>query len=420
MPRLKLTDRTLAGVTGKPPVARTDYFDQVLPGFGIRVSPTGAASWFLFYRIDGKLQRDIFGRWPAMGLAAARTEARRRLDLVQRNIAPRQAEARERAQEARRRVETFKAVADAYKAGHLAKLRRGAEAWSAIERDLLPAWGDTPIRDLGRGDVMTRLDAIETGRGPYARNRRLALVRHMFNFALDRELVDANPAARIKALPETERERVLSDAEIVEVWQVAGKLTAPGGALVRALLLTGQRRGEVAGGTWPEIDEEGGLWTIPAERMKAGLVHEVPLVPAMLDLLRGLPTANARKTYVFASPARIDAPIGGFSQIKDDLDRHISEAREAAGAEPMQAWRLHDLRRTMRSGLSRLRVPSEIAERVIAHIPGGVRRIYDRFAYRDEKRDALQRWAAHVIGLVNPALKVASIDVARQKRARRK
>lgn len=418
MPRQKLTDLTVKSLAAKPGKLRTDHFDELLPGFGIRVSPAGACSWFVFYRVDGKLIRDIFARYPAKGLAIARGEARRRLDLVGRGIDPRQEEARQRAREARRRAETVKAVADSYKTAHLAKLKRGDELWSAIEADLLPAWGDTPIRDIGRGDVMRLLDRIETEKGIYARNRRLALIRHLFNFALDRELVDVNPAARIKMLAETARERVLSDAELVEVWRAAGLLTAPGGALVRMLVLTGQRRGEVAQTTWPEIDESDALWTIAAKRMKAGLVHEVPLAPAALALLQDLPKGADRKTYVFASPHRKDAPIGGFNVLKEDLDRHILEARQKLdpGAKPMADWRLHDLRRTMRSGLSKLRIPSEIAERCISHVPGGIRRVYDRYEFRAEKRHALEVWAAYVGSLVNPTPKVTSIERARQRR----
>ena len=173
---------------------------------------------------------------------------------------------------------------------------------------------------------------------------------------------------------------------------------------------------------WPEVDEAEALWTIPVARMKSKLVHEVPLTSAMLALIQGVPTANSRKTYVFASPYRKDAPIGGFSQLKEELDRMILETRQKIDPEskPMVPWRLHDLRRTMRSGLSKLRVPAEIAERVIGHVPGGIRRVYDRFQYRDEKRDALERWSAHVRVLLDPVPKVTSIDHARQKHAGRK
>jgi integrase len=246
------------------------------------------------------------------------------------------------------------------------------------------------------------------------------LVRHLFNFALDRELVDSNPAARIKLLKEADRERVLTDAELVEVWNASRLLPSPLGALAKNLILTGQRRTECSGMAWTELDEAEALWVIPGERMKGKLIHEVPLAPAVIALLESLPAVGERKTYVFASTRRKDAPVSGFGVMKDELDWHILEARQKSDptAKPMADWRLHDLRRTMRSGLSRLRIPSHIAERVIAHIPGGIQGVYDRFEYRDEKRQALEAWAAYVEALVDPKPKVTPIEEARQKRVR--
>src|SRR5262249_25330299 len=194
MPVTKLTDRTLKAL--KPPSSgRIDYFDSILPAFGLRLSSTGAASWFLFYRVDGRQVRDIIGRYPAKGLAEARQEARGKLDLVNHGRDPRQEDARQRAAEAKRRAETFGAVADLYHEGHLSKLASGEELWLRAQDDLLPAWQATPIRDVTRGAVMALLDRIEKGKGIYARNRRLALIRSMLNFALHRELLYAKASA---------------------------------------------------------------------------------------------------------------------------------------------------------------------------------------------------------------------------------
>jgi integrase len=423
MPRIRLTDLSVKRVTSKlPAVGRVDYFDLTLPAFGIRVSATGAASWFLFYRIDGKQVRDIIGRFPANGLTAARQEARAKLDLIEHGKDPRQEEARQHAQEARRRAETFGSVADQYHTAHLVKLSRGQELWQRLKDDLLPVWKDLPIRDLGRGAVMTVLDAIETNKGVYARNRRLALVRNMLNFALDRVLVDANVAARIKMLDEPDRQRILSDAELVEIWNAAAQLDLAFRTYTCTLILTGQRRSEVSDTAWPEIDEAERLWTVSAERMKHKLIHEVPLAPLAMANLAELPKGDDRGHYVFSTGRRGDSPISGFNSLKRQLDQKIIEARRKIDpeAKTMPNWRLHDVRRTMRSGLSRLRVPSHIAERVIAHLPGGIEKTYDRFEYRDEKRQALEAWAAYVEQLVNPQPKVAPLEKAQQKRASKK
>jgi integrase len=422
MPKIRLTDLSLKRVTAQlPATGRVDYFDLTLPAFGIRVSSTGVASWFLFYRVDGKQVRDIIGRFPKKSLTTARQEARDKLELIERGRDPRQEDARQRAQEARRRAETFGSVADQYHTAHLAKLSRGEELWKRVQDDLLPAWKDLPIRDLGRGAVMTILDAIEKDKGAYARNRRLALIRNLLNFALDRELVDANVAARLKMLDEPARERTLSDAEVVEIWQATAVLSQAFGGFVRMLLLTGQRRREVSNMAWREVDEADALWILPPERMKAGLTHEVPLAPAAMAILNELPKSDERGTYTFSTGRRGDVPVSGFNAVKEQIDAHILEARQAADpkAKAMPDWRLHDLRRTMRSGLSRLRIPSHIAERVLAHVPGGIQATYDRFEYRDEKRHALEAWAAYVLGVVNPARQVTSIEHARQKRKRK-
>lgn len=173
---------------------------------------------------------------------------------------------------------------------------------------------------------------------------------------------------------------------------------------------------------WSELDEGESLWTIPAERMKAGLPHEVPLPAPVLSTIGTRPQGDEPATYVFSTGRRGDAPISGFNKLKLQLDKHILEARQKAdpAAKPMAEWRLHDLRRTVRSGLSRLRVPPHVAERVLAHVPGGIQRVYDRHEYRDEKRQALDAWAAYVDALVNPKPKVTSIEKARQARAKRK
>jgi integrase len=423
MPKIRLTDLSVKRVTAKLPTAgRVDYFDSTLPAFGLRVSSTGAASWFLFYRVDGKQVRDIFARFPAKGLKAARQEARNRLELLDRGRDPRQEEARQHAHEAKRRAETFGSVADTYHTAHLAKLSRGEELWQRVKDDLLPAWKDLPIRDLGRGAVMTVLDAIEKDKGIYARNRRLALIRNLLNFALDRELVDANVAARFKMLDEPKRQRSLTDAELVEVWQATGLLEDTFRRYARMLLLTGQRRSEVSDAPWePELDEAERLWTIAPERMKARLAHVVPLSPAVMAILAEFPAGKDRGQFVFSTGRRGDTPISGFNSLKRQIDQHIVEARRKIDpdAKPMPDWRLHDLRRTFRSGLSRLRIPSHIAERVIAHLPAGIEATYDRFEYLDEKRHALEAWAAFVEQLVNPQPKVTPIEQARQKRARK-
>ncbi|WP_374376416.1 tyrosine-type recombinase/integrase, partial [Dongia sp.] len=290
MSKEKFTAVKIKSLVNDPPATgRAEYFEIGFPAFGIRVSASGVASWFVFYRIDGKQVRDAIGRYPVLSLADAREEAARRLRLVDKGIDPRQEKARQKAQEAKRRAETFGEVAKSYKAGHLDKIKSGGILWERVEIDLLPAWRDLPIRDLTRGAVATLLDKVEVTRGIYARNRRLALIRHMLNFALDRELVDANVAARLKMLPEPDRQRILTDGELVEVWRAADQLADAFGRFTKLLILTGQRRREVSDMPRAEVDLDADLWIIAADRMKAGVAHAVPLAPQVKALIEDAP-----------------------------------------------------------------------------------------------------------------------------------
>jgi integrase len=422
--KIKLTDYS-AKAAKAPATGRVEIFDELVTGLALRVTEKGAKSWTLLYRLDGKSTRETLGKYPALMLGAARDAAKEKLRLVAKGKDPRLEAARERAEQAKQDAETFGALAKTYRDEILNGQRSGAEMWSAIERDLNPFWRDIPVRDISRTMIISRLQAIAKPEGSdlapriYARNRRAALIRAMFNFALDNDLVDRNPAARLKMLEEKSRDRVLTDAEIVEVWQAAGKLAQPAGPLVRMLLLTGQRRSEISDLAWAEVDDAEKLLLIPAERMKAGLAHEIPLPPAALALLDEVPKFEPPRTYVFASPHRKDAAVNSFSQIKSDLDRLILDARKEKDPEAvaMPAWRFHDLRRTMRSGLARFGISPDIAERVLSHLPAGVQAVYDRHQYREQKRQAIATWCNHVAALLDPSAgKVADISAARKRR----
>jgi integrase len=221
----------------------------------------------------------------------------------------------------------------------------------------------------------------------------------MLNFSLDDELIEANPAARIDALPEERRQHALTDAELVEVWKAVGSLDPTFCALFRVLILTGQRRGEVAGMRWDEIGADG-LGTIPAHRMKAKLAHEVPLPPMALDIVKAMPRIEGGP-FVFTGRFGTK-PVVSFGLVKGRLDEATADVRP---------WRTHDLRRTKRSGMSKLKIRPDIAERVIAHIPGSdVAKAYDVFAYRVEKAEALQAWADYVSRLLNPQANVIDLQ----------
>jgi integrase len=190
---------------------------------------------------------------------------------------------------------------------------------------------------------------------------------------------------------ETARDRVLTDEELRQVWQVAGTMGGPFGAMVRLLILTGQRRGEIARLMWSEIDLEKQLICLPRERVKNNRAHDVPLDAQAASLIQAMPRINDR--FVFALNS--EGPINGFSKNKAQLDALLPAE--------MPPWTLHDIRRTVASGMARLGVSLVVIEKILNHVSGslaGVVGIYQRHEFADEKRAALQQWADHVDRLV--------------------
>jgi integrase len=258
----------------------------------------------------------------------------------------------------------------------------------------MPHWADRPIDTIKRRDVIDLLDDIAASGRPVLANRTLAHVRKLFNWALEREIIEMTPAAHITAPggKEAPRDRDLSDDEIRTLWPAFEEGGYPFGPMLKVLLLTGQRRGEVAKMRWTDIDLEAAQWNLPGEMTKNGRAHTVPLAPAVMEILQSLPRYAG--AYVFTTTGG-ERPVSGFSRSKARIEKL------ADGEIPQ--WGLHDLRRTCASGMARLGVPSDHIGRVLNHAPKGVTATtYDRHTYLPEKRRALELWAAYVDGLFQP------------------
>jgi integrase len=388
-------------------------WDATLPSFGVRVTDKGHASFIVMRRLNGKLIRDVLGSfsvgsYPRTGgpLAQARQAARESIALLQQGVAPKRLR-QERALEAQRHErDSFAAVAEEFIARHVAKLKSSLEVKSAIRRELVGRWGSRPLADITRRDVVAMLEEFVASGRPYMARHLLAYTRKLFNWAIARDLygLEASPCDRIKAAgvigAAEPRQRILADGELRALWQVTGAdFGYPFGPFVRMLLITGQRLREVAKMQWPEIDLEKELWTIPSERMKGGVAHEVPLSEAASELLGSLPRFSGKGTgsFVFTTTSG-SRPVSGFSKVKDRIDAIMATNVGAA----LPGWRFHDLRRTMRTHLGGLPIPSDVAEMVIAHRQAGMRAVYDLHGYRDEKRRALELWAGRLMLIVEP------------------
>jgi integrase len=307
---------------------------------------------------------------------------------------------------------TFGALADLFLERKVAKEMRprSQKEYQRHVGRFLAAWERRPIASITRADVVAELDKLEDKHGPVARNRALAVLGSLFTFTLKREAIPASPAAKVDMLPERPRERWLRDDELARLWAAFDALGHPWGSWGKMLALTGQRREQCAQMRWEEVDFDNAVWYA---RQKGDREVLVPLAPMALALLRGLRPADGGSGYVFTSRTRRGAKAGARTHIQ-----HFTHAKRlvlaALGEPPLEHWQFHDLRRTVSTGLSRLRVPPHIRELVLGHaVMDRLVKTYDRHDYLDEKRDALCRWEAHVERVVSGAANVLPLTAAR-------
>jgi integrase len=380
--------------------------DTEVKNFTARSLPSGVVTYGYRYRVKGKQ------RWLPLGLHGgitpqqARRLAKKRAGEVADGRDPVAEQKAER--QARKGALTVNALLDSFVEIHVRKNLRSAPEYERVfDKYVRPRIGSKSLRDVSRSDVVAMLDRIAAQNGGVMADRTLAHLSTAFNWHAVRDDTFNSPI--IKGMARTKpreraRKRSLDDQEIRDVWKALDTANVPDcyPAFVRSLFLTGARRSEVAGMSWPEID--GDIWVIPAERGgKQG--HKtgdrtgekvVPLTAAVLYLL-GKPR---KRGFVFTT-TRGREPFSGFSKAKDALDAEIAKQRQAAKRPPMPHWVVHDVRRTARGCMSRAGVPSDIAERVIGHIIPGIRATYDRYDYLAEKRDALDKLSKLVADILN-------------------
>ena len=414
MPRIsrgnkRLTDRFLQGV--KPPDKdKVDHFDAVVTGLAIRVSYGGGKSWVVMYRSPierdsrgyGKLRRMTLGKYPAISLEKARNLAGGVLDQVERGEDPQLDKQQAKAAKVVHQGApvTVADVVGRYIDEHVKvrnKPRRragGSEYWEReqlLHRHVVSNLGGRAITDVTRKDVMAMHRRIEKSAGVTAADRAAEALRAAFNWLEGTELVDGVPNIRLAKKASrvaTARHRVLSDSQIRAVWANLDE-DGPFATIVRLLLLTGQRRSEVAEMRWSELRLGDAVWDIPPERTKNQLPHVVPLAPVVVGLLNGREQLGE---FVFTTTGT--SPFSGFSRSKERLDGRLG----------FTDWTLHDLRRTFVTRLNELGIPPHVVEACVNHISGiakaGVAGIYNKAEYMPERKSAMGRWAAVLDGIV--------------------
>ncbi|WP_315742230.1 MULTISPECIES: site-specific integrase [unclassified Bradyrhizobium] len=438
MPQLQsLSEKILAGLQA-PETGNVVYWAAGLKlqghttpaGFGVRVTSNGARAFVLNHRVDGREHRETLGRWNLnegggdITLLSAIIAAKVRAEELRKGIDKRTGEKVDLRPERTRKLEevakpvalTINDMLDQFEKKYLdEKGLRSADAYKgAFKRYVRPDIGNYSIYDIRRSHVVAMLDDIadedEDGGGSTMRDRTLAYFRKACNWQCTRDDEFQSPIVKGMMLGTEARKRILDDQEIRDIWAALDKVKEPAcyARYVKTLLLTATRRTEAAEMHSTEID--GNDWTIPAARYKTKVDTIIPLSKAALDLIGDKPEGCiGNGWFVFSTTAGAKS-FSGFSKAKAALDKALVEVRQERGEmEPMKDWRLHDLRRTARTLMSKAKVLPDIAERCLGHKIVGVRGVYDQFEFLDEKRDAFEKLAGLVERILNPESNVVPL-----------
>ena len=393
---MKLTQKTIAALALPAGKTETIVFDEDLPGFGVRVRAGGTRSWIFQYKIGNQNRRITLGSLAALTPARARETAGDLHAAVRLGRDP----AGEKTEGRARAAETMGAVAQSYltyQSGHLRP-----RSYVEVERHLLryckPLHG-LQLAKIDRRTVAARITDVASNSGAATANRVRASLSALFSWAMRQGLCDHNPVAGTSRAPEQSRARVLGDGELKIIWNALG--SDDYSAIIRLLILTGCRRDEIGSLRWCEVT--GDQIVLPPQRTKNNREHRIPIVGAVRAILDG---RERDGTFVFGRhPAK---PFSGWGVSKAGLDRRI----RAAGHQ-LPGWRIHDLRRTLRTGLGKLGVAPHIAELAINHARKGIEATYDKHRYEGEIKTALTLWANQVLAIVEGHDERKVVSVAR-------
>lgn len=391
--RVEFNERMVARLPTPANGQRDEYFDGRLRGFGIRVSDKGRKTWFVMFRNRGEAaqRRMSLGSHPAVSLLEARQKAQS--ILLQASMGELKRVEVSEQQEPQAPLVTFREMAAEYLERYSKPNKRSwrADEWFIVN-EFNPIWGDRPANSIQRKEVISLLDKIRDRGAPITSNRTLASLRKIFNWALEREIVEVNPCFRVKPVAkENQRDRVLSPDEIRAIWRAFERQDQVVGSMLKLRLLTAQRGGEVVSMRWADLDLEGGWWTIPATIAKNKLSHRVPLSQPTIEILQALRPRTGHQAWVFPSPSCPDRHIEAVQKLAGRI-------RDLSGISDLV---LHDLRRTAASHMASMGVQRLVISKILNHVEGGVTRIYDRYSYDKEKREAMEMWGQELQEIVS-------------------
>ena len=376
---------------------------ECVNGFGVRVTPAGIKSYVFQYRLGGReapTRRVTIGKHGAWTPDTARARAKDLERMVDAGIDPADADKERR----RQAVDlAFSSYVGRFADGYLkASWKRWEEAQRLLEREAVPVLGAKPLPKITRSDLSDLWERVADR--PALARQAFAVMRKLFRWAVDRGDIERSPmdgAKAPRAVPA--RDRVLNDDEIKLLWAAADAEGGAYGTFYQLLIVTGQRKDEVAKLEWKELDRGNAVWLLPPARAKNATAHLVPLSPVAVSILDGIAGGKKwpRKGYVLSTSGL--APISNFSRSKAQIDKRLDALVDKHGSDPVPPWRVHDLRRTVATGLQRLGVRFEVTEAVLNHVSGsksGVAGVYQRHDWKAEKRDALDAWGEHVAGIL--------------------
>jgi integrase len=366
MMAVALTDRGVKSL--KPKTKQYEVRDAALRGLAIRINTDGTKTWTLIVSKGGRRQRVTLGRYPDLRLA----DARRR--------------ASERKQSGYRVGGSVETVFASY----LEEIKKTHRAWRDVEQVgrlyMMPLMGTRQLEAITAADGVEMMDLIRLKSSDNRAAKAIAYLRPFFRWAAGRSIIPTNPWAVIVPPSNTSeaRERVLKDNELLKLWSFAKGDTYPFGPFLQLLIITAQRRAEVGGMMWGELDFERDLWSIPKARHKQKRGHEVPLPSAAVDIISPLPR---HCDWLFSTTRK--SPISGYGKFKQRIDRETG----------ISDWRLHDIRRTAATRMAEMQIPRFTIARVLGHSDTSITATYDRASYRQEKLEALKKWGCFVLGL---------------------
>jgi integrase len=397
--RMHFTDRGLKALKPPPRPKQVDYFDESLPGFGLRVSYNGRKSWIVLYRCNGVKGRLTLGRFDVVPLVDAREQARDALKAALRGDDPGVKKHRDR------EAPTFKQLADRYVEEYAKpKKRTWQKDRRLLDNNLIPALGRKKAHLITRADLRAELNQVKSRPAPVEANRTFEVVRRLFNWAIEEEILTENPVFKLsKPAEETPRERTLTADELQTLWRALDDTSPIVRGVFRLMLLSAQRRNEVSRMRWADLDLRERWWNIPAELTKTKRPYRVPLTPAMLAIIEEIEKLSLDPEWVFPRAE------GGGPVPETNVTRPFRKLIKGTG---IAHFVPHDLLHTVTSHMTAIGISQFDVGKVRHHSSRDSKTStsrYDHYAYDREKRRALDLWNARLLDMVAGRMNTANV-----------